>query len=527
MSYDPSHFVTDLQSDVFALKNLPEVVKGALFSKYSRSTLGLRRLLEREFLQDPSTVDAKDAAPLQRAQDFYDRILDGYGDDSIGELGGAHLALENVSMIGAKIIEDRRIGGSPLEKSTRYVPFDKKRNGRYAYYRDPTIMASPLAGQFEGVCDRLFETYTELFPPLLNYVRSVVPKGDEEDQRANDAALRARAFDSLRGLLPAATLTNVGLFGNGRYFEGLLQKLRMHPLHEMRVLGAQGFDQLARLIPSFIRRAREDHPHLRARARYAQDLHGRLQRFASEHLSAPRDEAPTASTGENRVDLINFDPSARNAVAAALLFSHSEHTLGTLEKKVRSWSEEQFNELFGLASAGRGNRRHKSPRALERAHFTFDLVADFGCYRDLQRHRTLSQERQVLTSQLGYRVPEDVLAAGLEAPYRRAMDAAGALSAQISTWSPEAAQYAVPMGYRLRWYFHINLRALQWLCELRSAPAGHPAYRAIAQQMCTAVTRAVPSFSPFFEFVDFDDGKLGRLGQEQRRIKRENALSST
>ncbi len=526
MSYDPSNFVTDLQGDVFALKNLPEVVKGALFSKYSRSTLGLRKLLEREFLQDSATTTPGNEAPLQRAQEFYDRILDGYGDDSIGELGGAHLALENVSMLAAKVLEDRRIGGSPLEKSTRYLPFDKKRDGRYAYFRDPAIMASPLAGEFETACDQLFETYTELFPPLMHYLRRVIPEGDASNQRAREAALRARAFDTLRGLLPAATLTNLGLFGNGRYFEGLLQKLRMHPLQEMRDLGAMGFAQLSQMIPSFIRRAKADHPHLLTQTEYAQSLSARLDRFAQEHAPSGSENGKISSREDNRVELMHFDPRGEIEVAAALLFSHSHQSLGELERSISSWSTGQFSELFTLASEGRGNRRHKSPRALERAAFTFDLTADFGCYRDLQRHRTLSQERQLLTADLGYLVPEDLSKAGLAVPYQRAMDTAGELSAKISAWSPEAAQYAVPMGYRLRWYFHINLRALQWLCELRSAPAGHPAYRKIAQQMCLLATRAIPTFSTFFKFVDFDGKEIGRFDQERRRIERQNAQKS-
>src|SRR5579862_1866544 len=172
-------FVTNTTSNIFVLRNLPEVIKGALFSRYSRSTLGLRSLLLKEFIMNEDTAFSSIAGKytdmdsahdqitaIQKAQNFYDRILDGYGDDSIGELGGAHLALENISMIAAKVIEDSRIGGSPLEKSTRYIYFDQKINGHYLFYHEPILMASAYRDLFLSTCSSLFETYSKLIPPM-------------------------------------------------------------------------------------------------------------------------------------------------------------------------------------------------------------------------------------------------------------------------------------------------------------------------------------------------------------------------
>src|SRR5277367_2676672 len=172
-------YVTNTSSNIFVLRNLPEVIKGALFSRYSRSSLGLRSLLLKEFILNEETAfssivghESKDhleieeqLVAIQKAQNFYDRILDGYGDDSIGELGGAHLAAENISMLAAKVIEDCRIGGSPLEKSTRYIYFDQKVDGRYLFYQEPILMTSAYRELFLETCNFLFDTYSKLIPP--------------------------------------------------------------------------------------------------------------------------------------------------------------------------------------------------------------------------------------------------------------------------------------------------------------------------------------------------------------------------
>src|SRR3990167_4578108 len=183
------HFVTNTSSNVFVLRNLPEVIKGALFSRYSRSTLGLRSLLLKEFILNDDTafnaITGKQtdvcgtegqAAAIQKAQNFYDRILDGYGDDSIGELGGAYLAIENISMLAAKVVEDSRIGGSPLEKSTRYIYFDQKVNGEYLFYQEPVLMTSAYRELYLDTCNHLFETYSNLVPPLTARIEQGFPK---------------------------------------------------------------------------------------------------------------------------------------------------------------------------------------------------------------------------------------------------------------------------------------------------------------------------------------------------------------
>lgn len=525
-------FVTNTKSNIFVLRNLPEVIKGALFSRYSRSSLGLRSLLLKEFIQGQETAfDAivgldrtnEEENPedqmfaIKKAQNFYDRILDGYGDDSIGELGGAHLAIENVSMIAAKLLEDSRIGGSPLEKSTRYIYFDQKVDNQYLYYREPILMTSAFRQLYLETCDMLFETYSKLIPPTTEMMEKRFPKEPDKSKAAYSAALRAKVLDCLRGLLPASTLTNMGIFGNGRFWESLIHKLQSQTLAELQEIGRQSFEELSKVIPSFVRRADSHHRHHESFAQFVESMRDQLKNVAEHH-------AFSENPPQLGVHLIDYDKDAVCKVAAALLYGYNSHSLDELQKHCRTLSDDEIAKILDAASSMRENRRHKSPRALEHAEFTFEIIADFGIYRDLHRHRMLTQERQLLTARYGYFIPPEILDTPIEKSYREAMDQAREAYMRIAEELPEEAQYVVPMAYNVRWYFHVNLRALQWLCELRSQPAGHPNYRFVAQEMAKQVTSALPPFECFFKFVDYDGYELGRLDQEQRKADKQDEV---
>lgn len=534
-------FVTNTKSHVFALKNLPEVIKGALFSRYSRSSLGLRALLLKEFIanneeasfdsivginSEERPFEADQAAAIQKAQNFYDRILDGYGDDSIGELGGAHLAVENISMLGAKQLEDSRIGGSPLEKSTRYIYFDQKVKGEYLFYREPILMTSAFRDIYLQTCNMLFETYSRLIPPLTAFFEQKFPKDPSISSIAYNAATRAKVLDCLRGILPASTLTNMGIFGNGRFFEQLIHKLHCSNLAEMQEVGKKIYDELAKIIPSFVRRANQSHRTHQVYAQFNEVMQTEIKLVAIQHASCPRSEtiSATALPTPATVKLVEYDKDAICKVAAGLLFASSSHSLEDLIRHCKTLSEEELNRILDAGQNARETRRHKSPRALEQANFTFEIMADFGVYRDLHRHRMLTQERQLLTCNYGFYLPPEILGTALEQDYLQAMRTAKEVYAIIAAELPEEAQYVVPMAFNVRWYFHINLRALQWLCELRSSPAGHPNYRYVAQAMAKEVCKAFPQFERFFRFVDFEGYDLGRLSQEQRKVEKQIAL---
>lgn len=521
-------YVTNTRGHVFALRNLPEVIKGALFSRYSRSTLGLRSLLLKEFINNTeesafniivgssSQEVAQDiqAAAIKKAQGFYDRILDGYGDDSIGELGGAHLAIENISMLAAKEIEDCRIGGSPLEKSTRYIYFDQKVKGEYLFYREPILMTSAYRDIYVNTCNLLFETYSKFIPLLTAKIEETFPHDPQISKTAYVAALRAKVLDCLRGLLPAGTLTNMGVFGNGRFFEQLIHKLHCSNLAEMHEIGKSTFEELTQVIPSFIRRSDPNHHTHQSYAHYYEGMNMDIAMVTAQNMAFAERHI------DSGVRLIASDPDAIIKVAAALLFHHSDKGLGDLWNYCRALSNEELERILDAACSSRENRRHKSPRALEQALFTFEILADFGVYRDLHRHRLLTQERQLLTCDYKYFIPPEIQGMELESEYHAVMQKAKEAYDTIATELPEEAQYVVPMAYHVRWYFTVNLRALQWLCELRSQAAGHPTYRFVAQEMAKQVCQVFPAFERFFKFVDYNGCDLGRMGQEVKKEKK-------
>ena len=526
-------FVTSTTSNVFALRNLPEVIKGALFSRYSRSCLGLRSLLLKEFVlndetafasivnnQDVSEDAQEQLVAIKKAQNFYDRILDGYGDDSIGELGGAHLALENISMLAAKEVEDCRIGGSPLEKSTRYIYFDQKVDGEYLFYREETLMTSAFREDYLEICRHLFETYSALIPPLTELIEASFPRDEAVSKVAYTAALRAKVLDCLRGLLPASTMTNMGVFGNGRFFETMLQKMNNHNLVELQGLGKASFTELNKVIPSFIRRSEITHRHQLSFSQFSDQVKEQLKGYGEKSL----DQVPHST--KPGVKLVRSDMNGPTKLAAGLLYTHTDRSLEELQKYAATLSDAELQEIFDSVTDPRENRRHKSPRALEQVYFTFDILADFGIYRDLQRHRMLTQEKQLLTCDYGYYVPSEIEGTKMEKPYREALDKAKKTFDTIREELPEEAQYVVPMAYNIRWYFHVNLRALQWLCELRSSPQGHPGYRYIAQEMAAQVIEKYPQFRGFFKFVDFEGYQIGRLDQEIRKEAKAKELLS-
>jgi thymidylate synthase ThyX len=517
-----TRYFTNLDRPVFALRNLPEVVKGALFSRYSRTEKSLRRVLLEEFINEPESGfehiagtpgGDEDMVAVRRAEEFYERVLVGYGDDSVAELAGAHVAVEQVSMLAAKALEDSRIGISPLEKSTRYVRFDRAGpDGRYLYHRSEEL-ANPL---YEKTADALFETYSRLIEPATLAIRERYSQEPGETDRAWKSATRAKALDLLRGLLPAGALTNLGLFGNGRSFEYLITKLSAHELPECRRLAADLHQELSLVIPAFVRRAIDE----------------RYGRPAAEHMTKLRErfkgiaaQSPSPLAGEGRgggvepaVRLIEYDSDAEKKVVAAALFSQSNLPID----EHGADPEVVLEALLG----DRANRRQRPPRALEHAHYTFEITANFAAYRDLHRHRMLTQDRQALGTGLGYDLPPGLAELGMEEDFARSVEgAAGAHGKLEQELGPALAQYAVPMAFHVRWYFHANLREVYHLCELRTTPQGHPDYRWVAQEMFRRVAEVHPRLAGYARFVDLGPGdELERRRSEQKIDAKLSAL---
>jgi len=471
-------YFTNLDGPVFALVNLPEVVKGALFARYSRSAKSLRRLFLDEFIGDldisgDHSIDA--TVGVERAEALYERVFVEYGDDSVAQLGGVHLACEQASNILTKVLEWGRLM-SYLEQSTRYIAYDARLGGRYRFYRDPAVLASRLGTRYVGDMDRLFDAYSLALNAVTDHVRATAERHPEDSDFVFRQATRAKALDAVRGMLPAASLSNVGIYGTGQAFEALLLRMRAHPLPEARDYAELMLHELRKVIPSFLRRVDV----AERGVRWSNYLSTTRQRTAElvDSLFAAETPAPA-----DTVTLVDWDPDAEHKLLAAICYPHShlpEHQL--LDKVARLGGAERL-ALVRAYVGERENRRHKPGRAFERVDYRFDVLSDYGAFRDLQRHRLLTIEWQPLTPRHGYVRPELVDDAGQAAVFDEAMHRSARLYDAMVDDFPEQAPYAVSMAYRLRYVMQFNAREAIHLLELRSGTQGHPSYRRIALEM--------------------------------------------
>ena len=538
-------FFTNLDRNVFGLK-LPQEVAGALFSRYSRSAKSLRRTFLDEFLGDPElalkdllgaqTSASDDSAALKKARAFYDRVLVGYGDDSVAQLGGAHIACENISNVAAKLLEDARIGIAPLEKSTRYVRFDQKdAKGDYLFYREPNIMASRHRDEYLRVMNLLFDTYSRQMEPMLQCIGKSLPieqlevrdpatgKGLSHDEAKRDerlkrwaetayrATVRAHACDVLRSYLPAATLTNVGIFGVGQAFEYLLSKLYSHELSEANDLATAMHGELNQLIPSFVKRAQRNE-YLCRTSIISKDWEAVTAKVLPPSPSEP-------------VTLIDCDNQAEEKIIAALLYPHMRHPLEQLRPIAAAMDQGLRQEILRNYFVKRRNRRDKLSRAFENVYYTFDILGNLGLYRDLHRHRILTQERQDFTTVHGYDTPPEIDEAGFKSEFDHCMQEAARLYDRIYWDLPSEAQYVVPFAYKIRWYMKMNLREALHMVELRTMPQGHPDYRFICQEMWRRIQEVHPTLAECGKFIDWKSYRLGRLQSEMRTEFKKDAMN--
>lgn len=517
-------YFTNLDGPVFALVNLPEVVKGALFARYSRSSKSLRRLFLDEFVGEldiSGDVGIDATIGVRRAEDLYDKVFLEYGDDSVAQLGGVHLACEQASNLLTKLLEWGRLM-SYLEQSTRYIAYDQRLGGRYRYYRDAAVLHSELATRYVGDMDRLFEVYSDLLGRMQDHLRQRVPKAPEDSDFVYRNAIKAKALDAVRGVLPAGALSNVGIYGSGQAYEALVLRLRANPLPEAQAYAELMMAELRKVIPSFLRRL--DLPERGGVwVDYLADTRAATERFAEDLFPVSLDAA-----NDPTVALVDFDPDGETKVLAAMLYPYVDRSESELRRRVEQLSAEERVQLVRAYCGERANRRHRPGRALEATDYRFDVLADYGAFRDLQRHRLLTIEWQPLTPRHGFVRPELLDEAGLGDTFDAAMERSADLHDSLAENFPRQAGYAVALAYRLRFAMQFNAREAMHMLELRSVPQGHPSYRTVAQQMHRLIAEQAGhhAIAEMMSFVDHnDEADLERLDAERRADERRRALT--
>jgi thymidylate synthase ThyX len=512
-------YFTNLDGPVFALVNLPEVVKGALFARYSRSPKSLRRLFLDEFMST-GTLGTPPPAALDstRAEQLYERVFFEYGDDSVAQLGGAHLACEGASNILTKVLEWGRLMAY-LEQSTRYIPYDDRPGGLYRYHV-PEELTGDLRGRYVATLDAGFDVYREWLPKMRAFFEGTYPRDAAESEPVYRMTIRAKALDTLRGLLPAATISNVGIYATGQAYEQLLLRMRAHPLTEVRACAGLMLTELRKVMPAFLRRV--DLPERGgAWSAYLAETRDAVARVA-ERLVPEADAEP-----RDEVTLTDFDPEGEVKVVAAALYAASAQPDDVLLAAARRMSDDERRAVLEAYVGKRVNRRHRPGRAFERTAYRFDVLGDYGAFRDLQRHRLLTLEWQRLTPRHGFVMPAAVEEAGAGAAWRGVMERAAALhDAIVSAGLPDVAAYAVAMAHRVRFYMEMNAREAMHVIELRTAPQGHPAYRRICQAMHRLIADAAGhrAIAAAMTFADHSEVALERL-EAERAAERRRARS--
>jgi thymidylate synthase ThyX len=507
---------TNLDRPVFALVDLPETLKGALFARYSRYPGTLRRLALDEFSDDLAAVDTRTSTArgeATRAEQLYERIFLGYGDDSVAQLGGAHIACEWVSNILTKILQRPRLAAY-LEQSTRYIAYDaplRDPPGSYRYYRDPELEPA-----YTAAMDELFGIYAAAIPTVSAWAEREFPRADDEPAAAHARAIKAKALDLLRGLLPASSLSHMGIYASGQTYEQLILHLLAHPLPEARRYGTMILEEVQAVMPSFVARVQRPErggewiSYLESRARAGEHWAQRLGLGDDVDVDARSDAGPS-------VRLTHVDGSEEDLLCA-LLFESTGAAEDQTRRALQSLGDAERAAMLADLVGERANRRHRPGRGFEALRYRFEIVADYGAFRDLQRHRMLTVQWQALTPDLGADVPEQVQLAGAGEPYRRALEVSRREYERLSDAGLcGAAPYALCLGYRMRFVLDLNAREAMALIELRSGREGHPSYRAVAHEMHAQIAAVHPAVARAMRHVDVEtEPRLERILSEMR-----------
>lgn len=418
---------------------------------------------------------------LEKAAEFHEKWVVGYGHSSVAEHAVASVALERISQIVIKILEDSRLA-SFTEKSSRYVVFSRER-----VILPDVLKTGPLGVKVADFLDRLYALYDTALERIRPLMTERFPKTEDMTDRAYGAVTKARVCDVARHCLPAAAAGNLGMTANARGWALVITKLASSPHQEAQEL-AEELTRLLRadigetpdeaikhrLFPSLLKYA--------GRNEYMATLPGRLTALANELLNDVYEDAVEPHAIFDRpVVMVKDDAYAEARIAAALLAKHARLPMSAIFVHLKT-EPELVERVITEAVANRGDF-DQLPREFEHASFQHEIVMDYGAWRDVQRHRMCTQLNQGLGVDLGFVMPEELKEVGLEDAYRRMMEEATSLYNTIQREGHEAsAEYIVPMAFRRRLIVSWNARELDHFIALRSGKKGHPSYRRIAQE---------------------------------------------
>jgi dTMP kinase len=491
-----SKYVTSSDSSVYGFtEEISPITVAAAMARLSRRGDDMRVTLLDEFI-----------GKTEKDEQLLSRVITAYGDDSVQQLVGQHVVVENASNLVAKKLEWGRLAAY-LEQSTRYIYFDQKdQNGHYKYYV-PTELRGKIRSQYIRTMNKVFDLYSSMVQDLTRYVRQNSDTPEAERDGAWRNATKAQACDAVRAALPIAYTGTVGIYASGQALESLIMHLLSDELPEAREVGKQMLEQMRKVVPVFLERA--DKP----------DRGGATIAYRANTFTAVRqlaqDLLPSQHTAPSEpVTLVSHTMANELDIVADMLYEHSDLPLAQLKQQVSTWPYEQKLEVFKAYMGERLNRRHRPGRALEKIHYSFDLVSDYGVFKALQRHRMVDDlQWQELSPRLGYDVPKLVEEAGLVESFERCFELSLELhSALQASQGALTAQYAVLQGHNLRWKLTINARQAFQMLELRTGPQGHPAYRLLSQQMYQKIADIHPMLAEAMIFVNQgEDPALARL----------------
>tara|TARA_B100000902_G_C27268283_1_gene894861 strand:+ start:214 stop:1791 length:1578 start_codon:yes stop_codon:yes gene_type:complete len=507
-----NHF-TNVDKPVFCLINMPEVVKGALYARYSRSSKSLRRLFLDEFWSE-GNLKTSIGIDSSKAESLYEKVFTQYGDDSVAQLGSAHLACEQASNLLTKILEWGRIA-SYLEQSTRYIYYDKKIGDRYRFITPPELNNSKLKAEYENNMNNIFEVYSKVVRSLVEIYRNEFPKDDNVSLQAYNGTIRAKACDVARYFLPASTISNVGIFASGQAYEHLLMKMRIHKSQEVREYADIILTELRKVIPSFLKRVDVENRGIEW-SNYIKNNQENIENYIQDNL----DSSPSYSP---EVKLVEYDADAERKIAAYCLYSSSQKSIEDLMEIVKNLPQSEIKNILNKYTGERKNRRHKPGRAFENSYYTFDILSDYGSFRDLQRHRLMTIEWQKMNPDLGFNFPEEVKKTPYEKECRKLIENSKELYNKLSNNYPHLKDYALLFGHNIRYLMTLNVRQAFHLIELRTAKQGHISYRRVCMDMHNQIKEVAnhKNFYDLMKYTDHEEYELQRLDSEVRQSKKE------